>query len=171
MNSPLTILLLAVTSLGMSCGETPHMQRLAASYITAANNGDYIAAAHLFHYPATERGAVLAHDIDQVARELQSLAEYFGKIVSIGPATSAIMVDVGVGSGDLAYWQQHPPVATLSYVVRFTKYGEGRLVLFLSKSGTHWQLREVRYGLPLRDPHTVFRVKVVAAALAQDLSQ
>lgn len=149
----------------MMIGEDP----IASAYIRAVQSNHYAAAAALLHYPEEETGAELQKDKQAMLAAVRAAQTCLGKPLEPAPGYEGLTYEIAFGAGDLPHWEKHPQLRNVAFRVRFEKAGTGRLSFdeVLLPDNT-WGLRQVKFGLPLADPHAQERLAACMQALQAD---
>ena len=151
--------------LAQSSSADPAIDTLSRQYVDAVQARDFRRAARLFHYPPSETAAALQKDQEFVASAASLFQDQFGTLEKLALAQSPPVLEVGINGGDLAYWEQHKHFVSRVFVAQFSNWGEGRLTIDACKIGRTWEIRGVRYGLPVSAPSSATRVGSVGAEL------
>lgn len=114
---------------------------------------DTNAAAALLHYPSTYSTQERDHDSEEVAKSLSFLLEEFGDISELSRhLKSAVFFEIGVGGGDIPYWESLSPLNITDYLysANFAKLGPGflRIRIFRHPTLPGPAVRSIDFALP-----------------------
>jgi hypothetical protein len=112
-----------------------------------------------------------ADDVNRERRVIEAMLtaafEQLGHIDHVRPGRSGTVLQVGIGSGDFTYWQQHPYVKTYVYDVQFEKADAGQLWVVVTSAGGKPEVREIKFCLPMASTGAAATI----AALARSESE
>jgi hypothetical protein len=125
-------------------------------------------AAKLFHFPAGYSREERSHDTAAVARMLEFFSAEFGKPNSPhSDHSEARFWNLIAMGGDIPYWQANPTYLQTRFTVKFTKEGDGYVILQFCRIVDKWEIRAAAYGLPADRPDSKARI----AQLSQKMMQ
>jgi hypothetical protein len=145
---------------------------LADRAIKLIEGGSAEDVSELLHYPPTYTEAERKKDSGAVADTIRFLLGRTGRISNPRPwLRPAEFFEVGMGGGDMPYWQSLSPFRTTDYVysVRYEKLGSGFLKVraFAHPSIPEPALMSIGIGFPVADPDS----KKLVIALIRGLEE
>ncbi len=154
-------------------GDTPEavLAKLAQQYFARVNKGNFAEAATLFHYPKQYTLAEQSKEGRSVTQLLTILTREFGSPSHPRVPQQPFMIyNVGGGSGDIPYWQQHPTSLQKQYEVTFTREATGYVIIQFCKIAGVWEIRGVQYGLSVQRPEAKTRIADIQNMLMREMS-
>ncbi len=148
------------------------LAKLAQQYFARVNKGNFAEAAALFHYPKPYTPTERSNDERSVTQLLTILTREFG-----GPSHPRVpqqpflIYNVGGGSGDLPYWQQHPTLLQKQYEVTFTREASGYVIIQFCHIMGVWEIRGVQYGLSVQRPEAKTRIADIQQVVSQSFNE
>lgn len=141
--------LIVLVAVPIALAQEENRQEKARLFINCYNNNDFFGATKLFHFPQDYTDKELKKEKDAIRKTLKMYFEEFGKITNIEKTDNpSLYYFVMIGGGNLPYWQKYPDVYNTFYKVKFSREGQGYLVLVFCHISDKWEIRQVNYGLP-----------------------
>jgi hypothetical protein len=132
------------------------------SFVDYYNKKDFGRLVNLFHFPKDYTEAQLKEDKEAIGKTLQLYFEEFGKIAGFEKVEDPPRyLFVAIGSATVPYWEKNPEGDTVTYKVKFSRDGEGYLVLVFSYILKEWEIRQVDFGLPAGRPQSEKRISAI----------
>ena len=126
------------------------MKALAASFFELTQKHNFTEVSRLFNYPSEYTKEQLSQDMSMVRKMTQLINDQFGEIKRVNPVSSQdSSLQIGVGGGDLPYWEKHPTFIRVCYDVQFANAGSGSIDFYFANIRNKWEIRQVNYGLPV----------------------
>jgi hypothetical protein len=174
----IVLVVIAILSLSIQprCAECKDnandLKRIERDYFKLISTKSFISAAELFHYPAHYSQQERLKDLKIVSRMLYIISEEFGKITEKSKLEIiADYHDVFISGGDIPYWRNHADLSNIKYRVRFSKEGEGYIIIFFCKIDKELEIAKVAYGLPAANPDSKIRILEIARKLSFVIKQ
>ena len=135
------------------------INKLADQFFSQMQESKFEEAAKLFHFPPSYSHEERNHDIAAVARMLEFFSAEFGK--SNSPHidhSEALFWNLLAMGGDIPYWQANPTYLQIRFSVKFSKEGDGYVILQFCRIIDKWEIRAAAYGLPADRPDSKARI-------------
>lgn len=133
-------------------GRTGADDSIARAAIGCIESKNAPGASQLFHVPKTYSPDDVTSERRVIEQMLTAAFEQLGGIDDVRPGRRGTVLQVGIGSGDFTYWQQHPYVKTYVYDVQFEKANAGQLWIVVTSAGGSPEAREIKFCLPSMSP-------------------
>jgi hypothetical protein len=158
----------------LSCSKQPSdvvLEQVARSYFNHIANGDFEAAATLFHCPENYTQQELLNDKNSIAKALGVVNKEFGNILNMKKINSLEnYLYIIISGGNTPYWDKHSYSIPFIYEVAFNNEGQGNVILFLCRINKKWEIQKVEYCLPTIRPDSKIRINEIIQKMIQTVS-
>ena len=151
-----------IAILGACSSRTASDDRVANAAIACVESQDGACASKLFHVPETYSADDANNEHRLIEAMLTTAFEQLGRVNHVRQGRGATVLQVGVGSGDFPYWQQHPYVKTYVYDVQFEKANAGQLWIIVTSAGGKPEVREMKFCLPSTSANAAATIAALA---------
>jgi hypothetical protein len=142
--------------------------RIAREWFACDHRDDNSCAAALLHIPPDYAGQALKRERRSVVNGVKIIRERFGYIRALGPPVTAPgIVALTWAAGTQEYWVRYPETAIATFPVTYSKLSDGYLQAEVCRIGSGWQLKAIRYGLPVSNPSSAPMIEMTNRELGK----
>jgi hypothetical protein len=138
----------------------------AGNVLQVLERENFIAVANFFHLDPHMTADEKQRERKNIAANLARIYSEFGRPESFEPLGESRQAHYFVLQGlTKEYWNQFSRFHPISYLVNFSRIGEGYLTLAIVVYDQHLQLRELSFGLPVERPDSEEKVQSLHRSL------